>query len=95
MAEVYHPGKILREVFIEPSGLTQRALANEIGVSPAYLCDIANERRSISARMAIRLGERFSNEPMFWMTLQARYDLARELATPKQAGSFAEEGERE
>src|SRR5204863_4709523 len=38
--------------------------------------DILNERRSISADTAFRLGRYFGNRPQFWLDLQSQYDLA-------------------
>ena len=38
--------------------------------------DILNGKRSISAEMALRLGRYFHNDALFWLNLQAQYDLA-------------------
>ena len=40
------------------------------------ITDILNERRSISADTAFRLGRYFGNRPQFWLDLQSQYDLA-------------------
>lgn len=39
-----------------------------------------NGERSISAQMAIRLGQAFGTTPQSWMNLQAIYDLKRARA---------------
>jgi antitoxin HigA-1 len=45
-----------------------------------------NNQRSVSAQMAIRLGQAFGTTPQYWMNLQAIYDLKRARATmPKDA----------
>lgn len=73
-----HPGILLRRDFVEPDGKTQTEVARKLGVSKAYLCDILNGKRPVSARMAIRLGKRYGTGAWFWVERQARYDLDQE-----------------
>jgi addiction module HigA family antidote len=75
-----HPGEILREEFLEPLGMSARALATEIGVPPNRLTEIAAGRRTVSADTAIRLGRYFGTDPRFWLNLQAAYDLSKAQA---------------
>ncbi len=69
-----HPGEILREI-LEDEGLTQKKLAEEIGVSFKSVNDLINGRRKITPEMALKLSKRFRTTPLFWMNLQANYDL--------------------
>jgi addiction module HigA family antidote len=39
-----------------------------------------NGERSISAQMAIRLGQAFGTTPQYWLNLQSIYDLKRARA---------------
>jgi len=39
------------------------------------IADIIHERRGITADTALRFGRYFQNTPVFWMNLQARFDL--------------------
>ena len=71
-----HPGKVLLEQFLEPSGLSQNALARDLGVPPRRVNEIILGKRGISADTAIRLARRFRNPERFWMQLQADFDLA-------------------
>ena len=41
---------------------------------------IMNGERSISAQMAIRLGQAFGTTPQYWLNLQAIHDLKRARA---------------
>ena len=50
-----HPGKILREEFMEPVGLSAYALAKALGVPLPRVNDIVREKRSISPEMAVLL----------------------------------------
>jgi addiction module HigA family antidote len=70
-----HLGKILREEFMLPLGLSSNALAKAIGVTPARINEIVCERRGISADTALRLGRYFGTDAQSWMNLQQRYDL--------------------
>ncbi|HSA58864.1 MAG TPA: HigA family addiction module antitoxin [bacterium] len=71
-----HPGEILLEEFMEPMGLSQNRLGNDLGVPPRRINEIIHGMRSITADTAIRLALYFSMSPKFWLGLQADYDLA-------------------
>jgi len=70
-----HPGEILREEFMQPLGLSARALARELGVSAPVINDVARERRGISAGLALRLARYFGTSAKVWTGLQASYEL--------------------
>jgi len=70
-----HPGEILLEEFMKPMGVTARQLAADIDVSPSRISEIVNGTRPITADTALRLGLFFSMEPLYWMNLQAEYDM--------------------
>lgn len=69
------PGDVLRAEFMEPLGLSARALARELGVPPNRVTAIINGERAITAETAIRLGRRFGTSAEFWMNLQTAHDL--------------------
>jgi addiction module HigA family antidote len=71
-----HPGRILHEQFMKPAGLSQNALARELGVPPRRINEIILGKRGITADTALRLAKHFGNAPRFWMELQADFDLA-------------------
>ncbi len=70
-----HPGEILREEFMVPLELSSNALARAIGVTPARVNDIANEKRGITADTALRLGRYFGTTADVWINLQKRFEL--------------------
>ncbi len=70
-----HPGGILKRQYIEPLELTVTGLAQSLGVSRKTLSKIVNERGSVTADMALRLGRAFETSPEMWMNLQRSYDL--------------------
>jgi len=69
------PGKVLREEFMVPLGLSGRALARELGVPSNRITEIVAGERTISAETAIILGERFGVSAEFWLNLQMAHDL--------------------
>ena len=70
-----HPGEILREEFMLPMALSSHAVARAIGVTPARVNDIVNEKRGITADTALRLGRYFGTSADVWINLQKRYEL--------------------
>lgn len=70
-----HPGEILREEYMTPLGLSANALARALGVTPARVNDIANEKRGITADTALRLARYFGTDAQSWINLQTNYDL--------------------
>ena len=70
-----HPGEILRELCIEPLGLTVTEVARALGVSRKTLSSILNGRAGISPEMAIRLSIAFDTTAESWLSQQVQYDL--------------------
>ena len=60
---------------MRPLELSSHALARAIGVTPARVNDIANEKRGITADTALRLGRYFGTTPDIWINLQKRFEL--------------------
>lgn len=70
-----HPGEVLRELCIEPLGLSVTEAAAGLGVSRKTLSAILNGRAGISAEMAIRLSMAFDTTPESWLNQQTQFDL--------------------
>jgi addiction module HigA family antidote len=79
------PGEVLRTEFLEPLGISARALARDINVPPNRITEIINGERAISAETAVLLGFRFETSPEFWLRLQAAHDIevARRISKEK------------
>lgn len=69
------PGKILREEFMEPVGLSAYALAKALDVPLPRVNDIVREKPAISPEMAVLLSAYFGTSDGYWMNLQGHYDL--------------------
>ena len=70
-----HPGKILREDFLDDYGLTVASLAGAIGSSRQTINELLRERRAMTPVMALKLGRLFGNTPDFWLDAQRSVDL--------------------
>ena len=76
-AQGIHPGEILEQEFLKPLGITHRALAHEIKVSPTRVNNIINGRSSVTANTALRLSRFFCTTEEFWLNLQTAHDLEK------------------
>ena len=70
-----HPGEILRELCLQPLGLTVTEAAKALGVSRKTLSGILNGRAGISPEMAVRLSIAFNTTAESWLNQQLQYDL--------------------
>lgn len=70
-----HPGEVLRELCLEPLGLSITRAAEALGVSRKTLSAILNGRTGISPDMAIRLSIAFDTSAESWLNQQTQYDL--------------------
>jgi len=70
-----HPGEFIREVYLEPFGLSARQLATSIGVSPSTLSRVLKGTSGISPEMALRLSKTLGRSPESWLAMQNMHDL--------------------
>ena len=72
-----HPGEVLLEDFLDPLGVTQKALAEHIEVPLQRVNEIVKGRRGVSPETAWLFADALGTTPEFWMNLQVLHDLAR------------------
>ena len=70
-----HPGEIIKELCLEPLGLSITEAAEALGVSRKTLSSIINGKAGISPEMAVRLSIAFDTSSESWLTQQTQYDL--------------------
>ena len=68
---------MLLKEFLEPMGISQVKLAEELGIPVQRVNTIIRGKRGVSAQTAILLARYFKMSPEFWMNLQTAYDLYR------------------
>jgi addiction module HigA family antidote len=70
-----HPGEIIKELCLEPLGISVTEAAEALGVSRKTLSSIINGKSGISPEMAVRLSIAFDTSSESWMNQQTQYDL--------------------
>jgi addiction module HigA family antidote len=71
-----HPGRILREEYMEPMRLDTHGLAAALGIAEGRLEPIIADQEPVTSDLALRLAKCFRTSPQFWLGLQTAYDLA-------------------
>lgn len=70
-----HPGEVIKELCLEPLGLSVTAAAKALGVSRKSLSAVVNGHAGVSPEMAIRLSIAFNTSAESWVKQQAQYEL--------------------
>lgn len=70
-----HPGEVIKELCLQPLGLTVTDAAKGLGISRKTLSALLNGRFGISPEMAVRLSKAFGGSAESWLVQQAQYDL--------------------
>ena len=80
-----HPGEILKELILEPLGLSVTHAAEHLDVSRKTVSKVLNGRGAITPEMALRLEMAFDKpDAEHWLKIQTAYDLwqaRKQLAT--------------
>ena len=72
-----HPGEVLNEDFIVPTGISIHRLAMDLRVPANRISEIVKGTRAVSADTALRLARYLGTSAEFWLGLQADYDLEK------------------
>ena len=72
-----HPGEVLYEDFIVPTGISIHRLAMDLRVPANRIAEIVKGERAISADTALRLARYLGTSAEFWLGLQSDYDLEK------------------
>jgi antitoxin HigA-1 len=76
MGRRMHPGRVLREEYMEPMRLDTSDLALALGVPPWQITPVIEDQGPMTSDLALRLARCFGTSPQFWLGLQTAYDLA-------------------
>lgn len=68
-------GKILKEEFMEPMGISAYKLAQDIFVPTSRVQDILHDRRKITVDTSLRLGKYFGVSDEYFLKLQNDIDI--------------------
>ena len=70
-----HPGEFIKEVYLEPLGVSPRSVALKLKVSPSTFSRLIKGQSAISPGMALRLSKCLGRSPESWLRMQDTYDL--------------------
>ena len=70
-----HPGEVLKELYLDPLGMSAGALAKRLGVPRTRIERIVTGQTSVTPDTALRLAKAFGTTPQFWLNMQTRHDL--------------------
>ena len=79
-----HPGEVIKDE-IEYRGVSQRALAAQIGVSYSQLNEVLNGKRPLNTEMAMLIAAALDIDAEPLLTMQTRYD----IISAKRNNAFA------
>ena len=72
-----HPGRLIKNACLEPSGLSITSAAMHLGVSRNSLSRVVHGHAGVSPEMATRLEKAGWSSADAWLRMQAAFDLAR------------------
>ena len=70
-----HPGEVLKELWLEPMGITITDAAERLRVARKTVSKIVNGHGSITPEMALRIEIVFGSTAETWLNMQAAYDI--------------------
>lgn len=70
-----HPGEFITETYLIPLGMTGRALASRLAVSPSTLARVLNGSSRVTPEMALRLAKVLGRSAESWLAMQDAHDL--------------------
>jgi addiction module HigA family antidote len=70
-----HPGEVIRELCLEPLGLSVTSAAKALCVTRKALSELLNGKSGVSPEMALRLSLAFGTTAESWLSQQMQYDL--------------------
>lgn len=75
-SELIHPGEIIKDE-IMARGLTQKELAQQMGVSYTVFNEILNGKRPVTTEYALLLEAALGTDANIWLGLQSDYNMQR------------------
>jgi len=70
-----HPGEFIREIYIEPFGISSRKVAMNLDVAPSTFIRLLKGESNVSPEMALRLSQVLGRSPESWLAMQDNYSL--------------------
>ena len=80
-SNLIHPGEMIKDE-IEYRGISQSALAKEIGLPPSVLNEVLNGKRAVTTEYALLLEAALGIEADIWLRLQTNYNKQKAKQDP-------------
>jgi antitoxin HigA-1 len=77
-----HPGEVIRELCLEPLGVSVSEAAKSLGVTHKALSELLNGKSGVSPSTALRLAIAFDTSPESWLNMQQQDDLYHARKNP-------------
>jgi addiction module HigA family antidote len=68
-------GEIIKEIYIEELGLSQREIAKNLKVNFSTFNRLLNGKSNLTPQMAIKLSAVLGRSPESWLALQSQYSI--------------------
>ncbi|MDE7375352.1 MAG: HigA family addiction module antidote protein [Muribaculaceae bacterium] len=72
-SNLIHPGEMIKDE-IEYRGISQKELAQEIGIPPSILNEVLNGKRAVNTEYALLFEAALGIEADLWLRLQSDYN---------------------
>lgn len=82
---LFHPGEIWLEEFLQPAGMKQSQSAQKIGCTRARVNELIKAKCGITAEDALDLVKVLGTSAKLWMNLQTTYDLDKVMRRRESA----------
>ena len=76
LEEPMHPGEVLKELYLDPLGISAIAFARRLDVPRTRIERLIKGVTGMTPDTALRLARAFNTTPAYWMNLQTNYDMA-------------------
>ena len=78
-----HPGRILKELYLDELEITAYRLSKETGIPESLLSNIINGKKDITAKTSILLGAFFKLHDEFFLMMQNGYNIRKQKSLLK------------
>lgn len=71
----FHPGEILKELYLDPLGMSSGRLAGILGLPRTRIERLVKGETAMTVDTAAHLARAFRTTPQYWMNLQNNFDI--------------------
>lgn len=72
-----HPGRVLKNLYLAPLGMSEGKLAKHIGVPRTRIERLVKGATGVTVDTALRLSKAFNTTPEYWLNMQTNYEVSK------------------